>query len=315
MAEDVAELTGEFLYTLKKSTGKTRREICEMTGLTMGQVGGRIWRHEQRLQHQNAPPEKPDLFRSRLGAPLELDGDWVIVGDVQIPTTDYDFSMLPAIIGERLGVGNLLIAGDLINQDVFSSYAAEYPVATWEEERRAAQHLMSIWALAFERIVWLAGNHERRAARSTGGEYQMEELQAQVCNGNTVEVSRWGWCTIDSPTGVWRVTHPKRYSRIPLRLANSLALKYGQHIISMHEHHLGATWSDDGKHVIANGGGLFDEGKMGYVVLDDTNSPRMAKGFTSLVGGYLTVYGEAPYTNWDALLEDAAEAVPLLRAA
>jgi len=51
--------------------------------------------------------------------------------------------------------------------------------------------------------------------------------------------SVYGYCTVDSPTGPWRLTHQRNYSRIRGRVAVQLAAKYGMHVVTYHEHGLG----------------------------------------------------------------------------
>lgn len=299
------ELTGEFLYRAWKRSGKSKREVGEMFGLTYGQCAGRIWRHEQSQKGKRQADIK--LFSVNIGAATHLDGDWLIVGDVHAPTTDYDLAQLVGMVAERHGLTQLLIAGDLLNQDVFSVHPRSGEPVPWQHEKAAARSLLLEWLDLFERVVWSGGNHERRLSRATWGAFEMEDLRDMIIGYNSnVEVTRYGYVVIETPTGPWRVTHPKNYSRIPLRTANTLAMKYGMHVLSFHEHHVGKSWSDNGRYVIANGGGLFDWTRLEYVMLDDSTGPVMNKGFSTLRDGYLTIYSEEPYTNWAAELADTA---------
>jgi len=54
--------------------------------------------------------------------------------------------------------------------------------------------------------------------------------------------------------------------------------------------------------MVVDNGGLFDVSKMGYVSMRASKMAGMMPGFTALVGGYPTLYGPAPLTNWDAAL-------------
>lgn len=307
------EIDGAFLYNVWKRTGKTKREVGEMFGLTYGQCAGLIWRHQQAEKGKRQASVK--LFSVNIGAPARLGGDWLIVGDVHCPTTDYEMAALVGMVAEQRGLSQLLIAGDLLNQDVFSVHPRSGEPVPWQHEKAAARSLLLEWMDQFERIVWLAGNHERRLSRSTWGALEMVDLRDMIIgHQSNVEVSRYSYCLIDTPNGTWRVTHPRNYSRIPLRTANALAMKYGQHVLSFHEHHLGLAWADNGRNLIANGGGLFDWRRLEYVMLDDSTSPVMNKGFSVLEGGHLTVFGESPYTDWATVLPDAA-AAPLRAAA
>ena len=247
-------------------------------------------------------PEVPELFQVDLGQALTLSGDWMLVGDVHVPTTDWALAMKVADVAEMLGVKSLLICGDLLNQDAMSFHPRTSKPIDWTDELTATRLLLNRWLEWFSQIVWLAGNHETRLIRWSGGIMGMEELRNNLVWDKPVRVSRFQYCIIKTPTGDWRISHPKSFSRIPLRVANTLALQEGQHVVTFHEHHLGKSVAGNGVHIIANAGGLFAADKMDYVALADSTAPKMVRGFASLVGGYLEVYGEEPYTNWQKLL-------------
>lgn len=297
------DLSGAVLYGLK-TKGKTRAQIAAFTGLTMGQVGGRIWRHEQMLK--GGKPDDRRLFTFDKDKPLTLDGDWMIIGDVHAPTTDYDFAQLVGLVAQKLGITRLLIAGDILNNDIFSTHPKEDEPVPWQREKAAARQLIQEWLEVFDTVVWSAGNHERRLSKQTWGALGMEDMRQLIAdNDSRVQTTRYGYVTIRTPMGDWRITHPKRYGTRPLAVANKIAMHYGVHVWSFHEHHFGVTWSDNGKHLLVNGGGLFEPENLDYVVLDDTAMPSMVKGFGALVGGYPTLYGPEPYTNWTTLLNEA----------
>lgn len=97
MASNDSRLTGEYLDVeyrgAQKATGIGQREWVRKTypDMTYGQWWGRVYR--ARLQAAGSQVEiQPDLFQSSMEPELELDGDWMVVGDVHVPCTDYDFA-------------------------------------------------------------------------------------------------------------------------------------------------------------------------------------------------------------------------------
>ncbi len=124
---------------------------------------GKLWRAKL-----NITP-RPELFQHVVGKPLKLSGNWIVLGDVQLPTTDYDFAILPAAIAKRhlSKPRQLLIVGDLLNMDCFASYEKEIGLPGFRQEIESARVLLMEWYKVFDRIVWLPGNHERRASRNT----------------------------------------------------------------------------------------------------------------------------------------------------
>ena len=238
-----------------------------------------------------------------LGQPLKLSGDWMIVGDVHSPFTDYDFATLVSMVARKQlpkSARRLLVAGDFFNMDVFSRYPHLVNAPTWAQEREAAKGLIDEWLNTFSEIVFLMGNHDRRLQKFVAGAFDETDIFALVkANPSLVKASNFGWCTIDTPGGIYRVTHPMNYSINQLGVADVLAQKYGQHVISFHEHHLSAGYDRYKRYVVINGGCLVDPGKLAYVSLDDSKSAGMAAGFVMLRNGAPYVFGKAPFTDWD----------------
>ncbi len=288
----------EVLYQLNTEKGLSYTEIGALFNLTKGQVAGRIFRYRQR----QGKPNTRGLFEViDFGQPLVLSGDWMIVGDVHVPATDYDFAALVSLIAlneMEEGQRNLLVAGDMLNADSFSRYEQFVSPPTFSQELKAARALIQEWLEVFDRIVFLMGNHERRFIKKLEGVVETADFYAMLTGSDKARFSAFGWCVIETPTGTWRVTHPRNYSVNQLKVASELAAKFQQHIIAHHEHHFGIGWDKYKRHIVINNGGLFDVKKFAYVQLEDSKGAGMAKGFTLLKGGYPHLFGEEPFTNW-----------------
>ena len=162
--------------------------------------------------------------------------------------------------------------------------------------------LMAEWTRAFDRVVLLMGNHERRLEKFAEGSYDAEDVFSELKGSGKVETTNFGWCTIKTKKGMWRITHQRNYSVNQLIVADQLANKYQMNIIAHHEHHLAKGWNRYKQYVIINNGGLFDVKKMAYVNMDDSKSAGMTKGFTMLKNGSPYLFGEEPFTDWSAWL-------------
>lgn len=257
---------------------------------------------------------RPELFNVLpLGEAWTLEGDWMIVGDVHVPTTDYDFAVLVTAIARRhlKAPRKLLIAGDLFNMDGFSKYDQIGKMAMWYQERDAAHQLFKEWLEVFSEIRFIMGNHDRRIEKWTNGNLNGADLITSVMQevsedgkietqigGGRVWVSDWGWCTINTERGPWRVTHPKNYSVNQLTVADTLAQKFQQNIISHHEHHVGMGFDRYKRFVIVNNGGLHNWRKMEYVVKDDGKNAGMANSFVMLKNGYAHLFGDERFTDY-----------------
>jgi len=288
-------LSGEALLAEMEQSGLRQKEFWRQRyadTLTFDQMHGRIWRARQKWMDRSA------LFHFDLGQPLHLTGDWMIIGDVQLPTTDYDFAALPAAIAKKYlkKPRQLLIAGDLMNMDAFGAYEAEIGLPGFRQEIEAARVLLDEWFRVFDRIVYTPGNHERRLSKRTSGAILMEDL-IRIINAR-VETSNFDRVIIETPTGLWLVPHGSDYSVTQLSVSDVLAQKYRMNIISLHQHHIAMGWDRFGHNVVIDGGGLFNEAAMAYVQLDSSKRPRMKNGFTMLLGGYPYLFSRAPMTDY-----------------
>jgi predicted phosphodiesterase len=306
--------TGEQLYKAWKSKpGRTKQQVAEFYGMSYGAAAGLIWRYEQTLK--GAPAEKPQLFNINLGAPLRLEGDWLVVSDVQCPTVDLDMARLVVPVAEKRGLRQLLIDGDFINADWLSGYPVLVPVPSAQMEIKAAAYLIEEWLRWFDRIVLLPGNHEDRYLKANSGNLDMVQLVGLFTSSNRVQVSQFDHCWIEAASGRWLVTHGKHYSLNQLVVADQYAQKYQANVIVGHQHHLAMGWDRWKRFMVVDNGGLFDPLKMAYVSMRASKMPGMMPGFTALVGGYPTLYGKEPFTNWAAVLEDETEQRPALKLA
>jgi hypothetical protein len=237
--------------------------------------------------------------RVNLGQPFALKGDFLIVGDVHVPTTDLHLARLVGMVAKKhLDNPRLIIAGDFFNQDSFSKYAPVVAGPSWADERDAGRQLLGEWLDVFSEIHVIMGNHDRRLQKWSAAEFEAADIFGMLTTSDRLHVSNYGWCTVDTPGGRFRVTHSKNYSVNQLAVADALSAKHHCHIISFHEHHLGIGWSRYGHYLLVNGGGLFDVSQMAYVVLDDGKSPEMIPGFVMLKNGTPYLFGNSPFTDW-----------------
>jgi hypothetical protein len=233
------------------------------------------------------------------GKPWDLAGDWMIVGDVHVPSTDWEFAALVAEVARRKlkRPRQLLLAGDLFNMDKFSSFPSVSLVPSWAQEREAAKLLFTVWLRTFDDIYWFAGNHERRLQRIMVEVLETTDLLSVIIsNPDKIRFSNFSYCTI----GPWLVVHPRNYSRNQLAVAKQLAHKTRRHVMTFHEHHSSIGWDDSGQSMLVNCGSLVDPGKVAYMTLDVSTTPASMQSFATLINGVPTLYGPPPMTDWTA---------------
>lgn len=301
--------------------GRTYHQIAQAHGLSKDSVRSRVSRYareqivqlereNRELKAQLAARDEEDLFGHDLGKPWRLDGDWIVCGDVHLNTVKKGFMLRPLQIAERMltGTRRLLITGDFLNADAWSDYPTIYPLPPFKRELQAARYFFDVYLDVFDEIWVTQGNHDRRVQKNSKNAISPEDLMRMVTHDPRIKVSHWGHAVIDSPSGEWRATHGSEFSVQTLSVADQLAQKYKQHIISHHQHHCSIGWDRFKRYVIIDNGGLFDEDSLAYVMLDDNKRPRMANGFTALVGGTPYLFGASPLTNWEFWIDKQAVA-------
>lgn len=292
-------VTGDELLQKLTTSGLAEKAYWRMyyrEGMTYDQFHGKLWRAKMKIKDQH------ELFQHDFGKPLELEGDWVIVGDVQLPTTDYDFAMLPAAIAQKYlkKPRQLLICGDLMNMDAFSAYENQIGLPGFRQEVESARALLLTWFKVFDRIVWVSGNHEARISKRSHGSILMQDL-AMLVNAR-IETSEFDRVTVDTPNGLYTVAHGSDYGINQLTVADALVAKYRTHIILHHQHHASVGWDRYKHNIIIDNGGLFNSWHMAYVQMTTSKKANMQNGFTLLRGGYPTLFSREPMTDWDAWL-------------
>ena len=222
----------------------------------------------------------------------------MVVGDVQLPTTDYDFAMLPALVAQRWlkPPRKLIIAGDFWNMDAFSSYDKIIQLPSLKDEMNAARNLLAIWANTFDEMYLICGNHERRRLAHMQGEEGIQDIIQTVIPNGKIWASVLDRCEVTTKAGIVNVLHGGAYRKSPLNMADELAQKYQSHIISHHEHHCAFGVDRYDRYYIVNNGGLFDVNKMAYVQLLSTPRSGMSQGFTMVKDDFPYLFSR--FSDW-----------------
>jgi hypothetical protein len=113
---------------------------------------------------------------------------------------------------------------------------------------------------------------------------------------------------VNTSQGTYRVTHGSDYGINQLTVAEQMAHKYRQHIISHHEHHASVGMDRYKNWILVNGGGLFDSDSLAYTKIEDSKKANMANGFTMLLNGYPYLFTDK-FTDWNFWLKGAKQGV------
>lgn len=306
------------LYELYVS-GVSHKEIATRFDLNRDSVRGRVSRYARSLQLSYAQLQERVIYLEQaledkeresepmhaLGSPWRLSGDFIIAGDVHCDTVNTGFMQRPLQIATKYldHPRRLLLAGDFINADAFSNYDTIAPQSSFARELASARAFFDTYLRVFDEIYITLGNHDRRVQKRTKLAIQPEDLLRMISHDTRVKISWWGHAVIETAKGEYRATHGSEYSVNTLSVADAMAQKYKQHIISHHQHHCAIGWDRFKQHVIIDNGGLFDDTAMAYALLDDSKRPRMSNGFTLLKNGSPYLFGREPMTDYNFWLK------------
>lgn len=282
-----------------------KEDFAKQKGMSLPALSSKIYR--QSLKYKgNANFEgfdRPELYDWQLPQEWEFEwDDFMVVGDIQLPTTDYDFAMLPALIAKKhlRKPRRLILAGDVYNMDAWSKYSSIIPTPSWEQERESARNLLTIYAQTFDEMWMISGNHERRILEKLDGQYDINDVLAASIPSGKVKATALDRCKVKTSNGVYTVLHGDNYSKKSLNNADEFAQKFQTHIISHHEHHAAIGMDRFDRYYILNNGGLFDQKKMSYVQLKSNTCANMSNAFTMVKNGYPYLFGK--FTDWNRWL-------------
>lgn len=295
-------------YEDARLAGLSQTEFAQDEGLSLRALESRLYRI--RLKIRGIPPQdfrgfdRPELYDWKLPTEWAFGwNDFMVIGDVQLPTTDYDFAMLPAMIARKYlkKPRKLIIAGDLYNGDAWSKYPNVIPTPTWNMEKESARNLLTIYAQTFDEMWMLSGNHERRKLEHDHGQEDLQDTLAAALPGGHVKATVLDKCTVLTSNGKYTILHGDNYSKKALNNADEWAQKYQSHVISHHEHHAAIGMDRFDRYYIINNGGLFDQKKMAYVQLKTNTCANMSQGFTMVRDGFPYLFSD--FTDWKRWLK------------
>lgn len=286
-----------------KLAGVTEEEFARQHNMSFQSMHSKLYR--QRLKLRGKPIsdfkgfDRPELYDWSLPEEWEFQwDDFMVIGDVQLPTTDYDFATLPAMIAKKhlKKPRKLIIGGDFWNMDAWSKYKSVLALPAWINEREAARNLLTIYSQVFQEIWMIAGNHERRLLEHLDGQWDFQDVLTASLPSGHVKATVRDRCTVNTSQGKYTILHGDNYSKKSLNNADEWAQKFQSHVISHHEHHAAIGMDRFDRYYCVNNGGLFDQKKMSYVQIKTNTMANMSKGFTLVKKGYPYLF--ADWTDW-----------------
>jgi len=278
----------------------TDAAIAETISRAVGQklATHAVTKKRQMLRLEKTRNGVPRLFeqdKRRYTDPPVIEARSVLVmADVHAPYHDADFCSELVDFAKHVGIKTVLLAGDFLDFTAISTFtpAMLSDVEEADETDLVSDEIVKAAAFCdvlldnFARVVMILGNHEERLTRRLAVQTRVTLLRHLLGyrREERFEIYPYYYALIKDGTRVWRVTHPKNYSVIPVRVAARLADKYQQEVIAAHGHDWGETISVSGRYACSCGM-CADAELIEYTQLRDSLNPFMQTGAWVLVDG------------------------------
>lgn len=235
---------------------------------------------------------KDIIMGSKQFQPDELDAQINIVtskpvaifSDIHCPLHDVEFIMQAINQAQWLGCETLIINGDFIDANSISRHWGNYYRRGYELEHdfASAERLLIAFEKSFKNIYYLAGNHcIQRLIKVFGGEVPAQRLFKMFGEYNNLKITSRSYLDVNNDV---RVVHPRQYGRVRTSLPQRLAQRFQKHIVAGHEHHVGQSFSSDGKWQAVSVGCMVDVSLQDYVKNELMDFPEPLQGWAIVHG-------------------------------
>lgn len=225
---------------------------------------------------------------------LDLEGDAVVIGDVEIPYHDAQMLGYAVSIGKKFKIKQLIVAGDFVANDALSWHPSEdeqevYSVA---DELMEGEEILRELFEHFTSISMIKGNHEARGNKRKELGF-FKQMQNQWGDLGDLNISYYKWCRL----GDIRIEHPI-YGKVPGSVARERAEIEDLNIMAGHSHHFSWSFTKSGKHFAIDLGHCTDPQKRYYKAVDGVERyPRWISGFWMVRKGYVYPFPKL-WTDW-----------------
>lgn len=279
LAAQLSELLGQTVTRLHITNATARFGIVLEAGA------------KQRMYEIRSSPVIP-----RWDNPPQVDGDALILSDMQCPFQDDEFIGQCVRLARKWQIKNLILAGDTYDLQSLNHFdqSAQMPVA---DELRTVERTLTALRKGFTRVLMLTGNHEERLARSVGGKFSLRDVLSHFLEAENIEFSDYFHCYIGND---WCVSHQKNASAIHGRTPYFITAREQRHMICTHNHLAGMAFDISGRLQGIDSGMCADPAKLQYAMIRHNTRPKMNQGAVIIRKGYAW-WLHPTRTDWAAL--------------
>lgn len=267
--------------------------------------------------------------------PLVMEGDAIIIGDLEIPFHHAPFVNKVLELAEAWEIKQCILGGDTLHLEALSAWQPHWiddsvdmaelmeslyiaihdeetgeALSIWENieqgmvsgapnfsrELMIARDILRSLGERFERIDFVLGNHEGRLIRTLSTVLSPTELLTLLKLDERWRISPYYYSKLISNGETYRITHPKGTAmRAPLRLAE----KFHEHILMAHSHAWSMRRDISNQYWACEIGCCVDEERLAYVGQRDNYARAHTLGAAIVRNGHLWLLH--PWTDWQAM--------------
>jgi len=233
---------------------------------------------------------QPSQFALDKPAVLQADRA-LLLFDIHAPL--HKASWLNRVIDLALkwGVDAVGVGGDIVDFSSVSYWGRSIGIEL-QDELNSGCMIVNALVQNFSQRMLCGGNHEYRLVRKLDGALRMKEVLDYFVNDPTTVTTNRKWFWLESGGMQFRIVHPKNYSRIPARVAQSLASKYRCNMITGHGHLWGMTRDVSGGWWAIDAGCCLDARKVNYLEEDLSTNPQPVLGAVIVIDGMPILLGK-----------------------
>lgn len=288
------------------------RQMHESGHWTLSQLAEKFGTSYDSLRHaiRTAPPD-PKTQANRLlespfpsfDKPLVMEGDALILPDVELPFHHAEFINKVLDLSEAWGIDQAILAGDLLHFHSITGFAPMWTshgehASNLSVELHVAREAVIRLANNFDFIDLIMGNHEGRLLRALETPLFPDEILTLLRTGNKPiwRTAPYYYSYLISEGEKFLIEHPKNYAA---NAARKLASIHQCHVLMGHSHRLSLEYDDSGKFYACHIGACVDERKLPYASQRHNTSPEHKLGAAIVRRGKLWLLHED--VDWDAL--------------
>lgn len=213
----------------------------------------------------------------KMERPPVLKGDALLLFDIHCPFHDAAWINRAIDLALRWGIRKAGVGGDLVDFNAFTTFqrSEEFDV---EDEIASAEQVIHTLEMAFDEVIYSAGNHEVRLSRKTDWLLPVQSAVRLFMRDGKVTFTRSHWFTLESGGQEWYVEHPRSVSVNSSLVPARLCAKYHKHVVAGHGHLAGIGRDVSGRYWAVDSGMCADPGRMEYYVMEHNTRPAMNQG-------------------------------------